>query len=148
MAAIRLEIIEGKNVGEKATFEGERLVIGRGTSADLVLSDAAVSRQHAAIEHVGDDFFVVDLNSNNGTFIRGTKDRITRYKLEDGDVINLGSTRIRVLLPRAAVDSEKTMVATRPPEPAAAPAAASRPSSSRCRRWHAATRRGSASSRG
>lgn len=50
-----------------------------------------VSRQHASIRRSGNNLFVIDLDSTNGTFINGT--RLSPYKpsmVHDGDVIRFG----------------------------------------------------------
>ena len=41
--------------------------------ADFVLDDEHISRVHARIEKNGDDVYVIDLNSTNGTFINGER---------------------------------------------------------------------------
>jgi pSer/pThr/pTyr-binding forkhead associated (FHA) protein len=73
----------------------ERLTIGRSATNDLALSwDAEVSRVHATLEHVGDEWtFVDDGRSHNGSYIDG--ERVSgRRRLSDGDVIALGRTTI------------------------------------------------------
>jgi hypothetical protein len=75
----------------------ERFVLGRSKSqADLVLDDANVSRQHAAIERVGDAWYLADLGSTNGCYIEGQ--RISRRALADGDVIEITTHQIRCTL--------------------------------------------------
>ena len=75
----------------------DRFILGRSKSqADLVLDDANVSRQHAAIERVGDAWFLADLGSTNGCYIEGQ--RISRRALADGDVIEITSHQIRCTL--------------------------------------------------
>ena len=72
----------------------ERFILGRSKSqADLVLDDANVSRQHAAIERVGDAWYLADLGSTNGCYIEGQ--RISRRMLADGDVIEITTHQIR-----------------------------------------------------
>ena len=75
----------------------ERFILGRSKSqADLVLDDANVSRQHAAIERVGDAWYLADLGSTNGCYIDGQ--RISRRALVDGDVIEITTHQIRCTL--------------------------------------------------
>jgi hypothetical protein len=72
----------------------DRFILGRSKSqADLVLDDANVSRQHAAIERVGDAWYLADLGSTNGCYIEGQ--RISRRMLADGDVIEITTHQIR-----------------------------------------------------
>ena len=73
----------------------ERMTIGRSATNDVALGwDGEVSRVHATLERVGDEWtFVDDGRSHNGSFIDG--ERVTgRRRLRDGDVIAVGRTRI------------------------------------------------------
>jgi serine phosphatase RsbU (regulator of sigma subunit)/pSer/pThr/pTyr-binding forkhead associated (FHA) protein len=65
------------------------LSIGRSASQDIVLHDAAVSRQHAMIERDEDGYTVVDRESSHGTFLNG--ERVTRARLKAGDVLQFGA---------------------------------------------------------
>jgi len=47
----------------------EGLKIGRGQSADVVLRDSQISRNHCMVMLKEDELHVVDLNSTNGTFV-------------------------------------------------------------------------------
>jgi predicted component of type VI protein secretion system len=72
------------------------LTIGRGSGCDVRLAwDERVSRVHAALDLVGDDWALVDDGlSRNGTFLNG--DRLNgRRRLQDGDTFVLGSTSFR-----------------------------------------------------
>jgi len=71
----------------------ERLTIGRSAENDVALTwDAEVSRLHATIEHMGDEWtFVDDGRSHNGSFIDGMRVQ-GRQRLRDGDTIALGRT--------------------------------------------------------
>jgi hypothetical protein len=63
-------------------------VLGRGTEADVQLTDTGVSRRHAQIE--GNR--LTDLGSTNGTKVNGTP--VREAELADGDRVTLGSTEI------------------------------------------------------
>jgi hypothetical protein len=81
---------------------GRRLTVGRRSSNDIVLADdVEVSRVHAELEPLADDWAVADEGlSSNGTFIR--EDRITgRRRLNDGDVIRFGRTLVEYRRPAA-----------------------------------------------
>ena len=65
-------------------------LIGRGEGATLRLSDAGVSRQHAAIRREDLDYWMVDLGSANGTFVNDKALTAARV-LKHGDRIRLGN---------------------------------------------------------
>ncbi len=65
------------------------LSIGRRRSHALVLEDAAVSADHASIFTVGQDSFLKDLDSTNGTYIN--KRRARKHHLKSGDEILIGN---------------------------------------------------------
>jgi serine phosphatase RsbU (regulator of sigma subunit) len=71
------------------------VVLGRGTGADVVISDHSMSRQHARIAPQGDGWVVEDLGARNGTFVNGA--RIDGPKpISPGDVVKMGATLVRV----------------------------------------------------
>ncbi len=79
----------------------ERATVGRGSSCNLVLGDdTEVSRTHAELELVGDEWAVVDDGlSRNGTFVNGA--RISgRKRLADGDAMRFGVTTVEYRWPR------------------------------------------------
>ncbi|GFP22088.1 ABC transport system ATP-binding/permease protein, partial [Candidatus Hakubella thermalkaliphila] len=60
---------------------------------DLVIKDPSVSRHHAEISLDGNDrAWIVDRDSTNGTAVNGAK--VTRARLEEGDVISLGNSKL------------------------------------------------------
>ena len=65
---LSLAVIAGPDAGRMFVIEKPRVVLGR-EDVDLELDDPEVSRQHAAIEVVGDRVTVVDLGSANGTHV-------------------------------------------------------------------------------
>ncbi len=74
--------------------------IGRGREADLQLPDPSVSRLHARVFRVGQQYFLADLRSRNGTHADGQ--RITQLCLEDGRMFQVGPFRIHFHRPVSA----------------------------------------------
>ena len=71
-------------------LRGDVTVIGRGSDADVRLSDTGVSRRHAELRREGDDVIFVDLGSTNGSTVNGRA--AERVRLSPGDRIQLGRT--------------------------------------------------------
>jgi len=77
--------------GEARTIalESPKFTIGRGPENSLCLPVSVVSRLHAEVIRLGQDFVLRDLGSTNGSFINGS--RVTELMLSDGDHIRFGS---------------------------------------------------------
>jgi pSer/pThr/pTyr-binding forkhead associated (FHA) protein len=84
-------IVEGGNSGELVPLAGAPLLIGRGSDAAIRLDDDYVSTRHARIASSGDQWYVEDLGSTNGTYV-GTS-RITQATaISLGSQIRIGKT--------------------------------------------------------
>jgi hypothetical protein len=79
--------------GDRIVLGEESLTIGRLPSCDIPVPDPNVSRKHAEIRPSGAGYVVVDLGSTNGTRVNGAT--VNERKLTDGDVIAVGTTRLR-----------------------------------------------------
>jgi pSer/pThr/pTyr-binding forkhead associated (FHA) protein len=64
-----LIVVEGDNVGARAELSQAPLLIGRGSDAAIKLDDDYVSTRHARVAASGDEWFVEDLGSTNGTYV-------------------------------------------------------------------------------
>ena len=83
--------------GKRSThrFEaGTRLAIGRSSKNELVLADLSLSRQHAELVPVDDDWKIQDCGSRNGTFVNGRRIE-TPTALRSGDRISLGGCSLQ-----------------------------------------------------
>ena len=84
-------VVEGGNAGERANLDLAPILIGRGNDAAIRLDDDYVSTRHARIAASGDQWFVEDLGSTNGTYV-GTV-RITQpTTLTLGTQVRIGKT--------------------------------------------------------
>ncbi len=125
--------LDGAFLGD-ILLDKERMTIGRRPTNDIHIDNLAVSGEHAAISTIGNDSFLEDLGSTNGTLVNGKT--VTKHLLQHGDVIELGKYQLKYINESATTqaggqeDFEKTMIirpsAMKSPPPAApaAPAAA------------------------
>lgn len=88
----------GKNEGNRV-FElklVDRITLGREKAEnDLSFTDQEISREHCEITREGDLVFIRDLASRNGTYVNGVPIS-GRHRLENGDVIVIGRTELRI----------------------------------------------------
>ncbi|MEU9508343.1 FHA domain-containing protein [Micromonospora sp. NPDC048170] len=79
----------------------ERQVIGRASTADIVVNDGHLSRRHAEVWLTGEGVALADLGSTNGTWLNDRR-IVGVERLADGDVIRLGRTELRIFDPGVA----------------------------------------------
>jgi len=109
-----LEVLNGPLAGERYPLADE-MVIGRrdttsgGEEPDIHLPDNRVSRHHAKIVRDGQNFFVMDLHSTNGTFLNARPLEPQRlYPLHEGGNLQMGGVHLRFRPPtRARIRDEK-----------------------------------------
>jgi predicted Zn finger-like uncharacterized protein len=83
-----LAVIQGAATGQIFPISKTRTVIGR-SGADINLDDPESSRQHAALEIVGDVAILRDLGSTNGTWIE--LERIEQQQVGNQQEFRIGS---------------------------------------------------------
>lgn len=91
----KLQAITGEFTGQEISIERDMLV-GRHQDADILLQSADISRRHAALLLKGEQLWVQDLNSSNGTFINDTRVE-QETALNDGDILQFASFVFSVL---------------------------------------------------
>jgi sigma-B regulation protein RsbU (phosphoserine phosphatase) len=85
-----LQILSPDGNSRAVPLEGQRLSLGRSSTAELSYpDDSGLSRQHLVLEREGEEWAINDLGSKNGTLLNGA--RITsRTPLKSGDRIAAG----------------------------------------------------------
>jgi pSer/pThr/pTyr-binding forkhead associated (FHA) protein len=92
-----IRVLRGFYEGLEMSVDRDWMVIGRGRGADIVIAEPTMSRAHAAIGFDGEEFFVQDLGSTNGTRVNGSREQ--KSTLSNGDEVQLGKLTITVNLP-------------------------------------------------
>jgi two-component system, cell cycle response regulator len=97
--------IYGDKLGQKFELDSDEVLIGRDVKSDIIIDSVSVSRKHAMIyknyynpdnSEYFSSFWVKDLGSTNGTYVRDKQ--ITNEKLKNGDTVKIGSTIYKFIL--------------------------------------------------
>lgn len=90
----RLRITCGDGIEQTVELREQKLRIGRGRDNDLVLPDPqkGVSRVHAELRYENGRYVILDLQSQNGTWVNGR--RVERAEVPAGAEIALGEYRL------------------------------------------------------
>lgn len=89
-------ILQGYAEGMEYPIERTYAVIGRSREAEIPLKDPLASREHAVIVFHESAFLLKDLDSTNGTHMRGAS--IRQRKLRHGDKFRVGDTILQFIL--------------------------------------------------
>lgn len=97
-------------------LEKERVTIGRRPANDIHIDNLAVSGEHAAIMKLGNDFYLEDLDSTNGTFVNAKATK--KHLLQHGDLVEFGKFQLKYInetnlnnsVAGSEADFEKTMI--------------------------------------
>jgi hypothetical protein len=82
----------GGREGESFAVDGERMSIGRRPDSEVFLDDVTVSRDHALLINRGEQWFLDDCGSLNGTYVN--RSRIESQRLEEGDEVQIGKYKL------------------------------------------------------
>lgn len=88
-------IVDGANAGETVSLDEAPLLIGRGSDAAIRLDDDYVSTRHARIAASGDQWFIEDLGSTNGTYL-GAQRLTQPTTLTLGSQVRIGKTTLEL----------------------------------------------------
>lgn len=115
-------------------LDKERMTIGRRPSNDIHIDNLAVSGEHAVIIQMGNDFYIEDLESTNGTLVN--EKPVKKHLLQHADVVAFGKYQLKYINEASLAnigmggseDFEKTMIirpsavkAVEPPKPTPSP---------------------------
>jgi S1-C subfamily serine protease len=81
----------GPNKGQRASFDGSVVSVGRASDNALSFGDheRRVSSHHAQISRRGDQYVLLDLGSTNGTMVNGR--RVVATEIHNDDLIEFGA---------------------------------------------------------
>lgn len=90
-----LYVERGPGAGQLLEVKQGTVVIGRASVSDLRLQHPSISRRHAQVRRIGEQFFVKDLGSQNGSFVNKTR-IASEVEVKIGDSLALGNALIRL----------------------------------------------------
>jgi pSer/pThr/pTyr-binding forkhead associated (FHA) protein len=90
----RLVVLSEGLTGRSHELKAETTTVGRVEDNTFQIPDASVSSHHCEIILKGNEVFVRDLNSTNGTFINGRQ--ITEATLKPSQILRLGQVEVRL----------------------------------------------------
>jgi phosphoserine phosphatase RsbU/P len=115
---LAIQFLDGSK--RKVPLQGKRLTLGRSSENDLSYPDDPVlSRRHLTFESEGQEWWVEDLSTTNGTTVNGQR-LVGRRRLELGDTIAAGRLTMAYGVP-AEADLGVTFVADHSPVSAGFP---------------------------
>jgi pSer/pThr/pTyr-binding forkhead associated (FHA) protein len=86
----------------------DRTTLGRRPYNDIVIDNLAVSGEHAVLQMTGNEVYLEDLNSTNGTYINGKA--VKKQLLQNSDTVEIGKYKIKYINEVAGPTFEKTMI--------------------------------------
>jgi pSer/pThr/pTyr-binding forkhead associated (FHA) protein len=86
----------------------DRTSLGRRPYNDIVIDNLAVSGEHAVLQMSGNEVYVEDLNSTNGTYVNGKA--VKKQLLQHGDTVEIGKYKIGYVNEPASPAFDKTQV--------------------------------------
>lgn len=73
-------------------------IVGCSKICDILLPFNGVSKTHCLLKYDGEGFYVKDLKSEYGTFVNGEEIKRHKTRIEDGDVITIGTCSIQLII--------------------------------------------------
>jgi pSer/pThr/pTyr-binding forkhead associated (FHA) protein len=97
----------------EVTLMKDRTTIGRRSHNDVVIDNLAVSGEHAVMIANGQDTYLEDLGSTNGTTVNGQP--IKKHLLQSGDTVEIGKYRLKFMVDGASNDDNGVDIDTSQP---------------------------------
>ena len=91
----KLQVVSGPNAGQSVPLGDTPILLGRGTDAAIRLDDDYVSTRHARFATNGEQWFVEDLGSTNGTYL-GSQRITSPIPIGIGIAVRLGKTIVEL----------------------------------------------------
>jgi len=91
----KLQVVSGPNAGQSVPLGDKPILLGRGTDAAIRLDDDYVSTRHARFATNGEQWFVEDLGSTNGTYL-GSQRLTSPTPIGIGIAVRLGKTIVEL----------------------------------------------------
>jgi pSer/pThr/pTyr-binding forkhead associated (FHA) protein len=97
MGPLIVEVLDerGSRARERHRLATSPVTIGRGYACDVIVDDPYVAVEHLRLEWSDDGWRVLDLASENGTYLAAGR-RITAERLDAETVLRIGHTRLRL----------------------------------------------------
>ena len=86
----------------------DRTTLGRRPYNDIVIDNLAVSGEHAVLLMTGNEVYLEDLNSTNGTYVNGKA--VKKQLLQNSDTVEIGKYKIKYINEAPGAGFEKTMI--------------------------------------
>jgi signal transduction histidine kinase/pSer/pThr/pTyr-binding forkhead associated (FHA) protein len=102
--AYAIRIIGGPAAGQDFPIRGSEVVLGRAAGVGITVPDNLLSRSHVKVLRTDEGWFVEDMGSTNGTWIRGQR-LASRQPLKERRPVSIGSTLFELYRPQLATDS-------------------------------------------
>ncbi len=90
-----LVALDGQQKGEDFRIREGQNSIGSDASCDIVVTDSTISAKHASLRHKEGKFFLIDLDSTNGSYLNDNGESVAREEIKDNDVLRLGDVRFK-----------------------------------------------------
>jgi pSer/pThr/pTyr-binding forkhead associated (FHA) protein len=107
----KLVVINEEGVTQEFSLDRRIIRLGRDPANDVCLGDKSVSRHHASVVRVFEEYFLQDEKSTNGTRLNGQE--IHKHILKHNDEIEIGKYRLHFVedeMQRTEGDLDKTVV--------------------------------------